>query len=75
MPATEARVLVRRYFGQGHDINFVPVRQWLLDGLVTVGARHRPAFTAHFLDLLRDKDVPASMKLAWNDNVRSLLDV
>ena len=75
LPATEARVLVRRYFGQGHDINFVPVRQWLLDALVTVGARHRPAFTAHFLDLLRDKDVPASMKLAWNDNVRSLLDV
>jgi hypothetical protein len=75
VPATEARVLVRRYFGQGHDINFVPVRQWLLDALVTVGARHRPAFTMHFVDLLRDKDVPASMKLAWNDNVRSLLDV
>ena len=73
-PAADALILARRYFGQGHDMNFVSIRQWLVDALVTVGSRHRPTFTVRLLDLLRDKDVPATMKLAWNEKVRALLD-
>lgn len=74
-PAPEARSLARRYFGHGHDINFLPVREWLVHSLATIGARCRPDFTVHVLALLRGRDVPASMKLAWNDKLRGLLDL
>jgi hypothetical protein len=73
-PAPDARTLARRYFGQGHDMSFLPVRQWLLQSLGTIGTRHRPIFTTETIALLRGPDVPASLKLAWNETVRGLLD-
>jgi len=73
-PSPEARALARRYFGQGHDMNFLPVKQWLVDGLATIGTRHRPRFTEHLLEQLRGREMPASMKLAWNKIIRELLD-
>ncbi len=73
-PTSEARLLARRYFGQGHDISFVPIRQWLAYSLVTVGTRNRPEFTAQVIALLGEADIPASLKLAWNEEIRRLLD-
>jgi hypothetical protein len=72
-PAPEAVALARRYFAQGHDISFLPVKQWLLDGLATVGNRWRLRFAQHVLESLRGKDIPAGMKLAWNETVREIL--
>ncbi|HWF09638.1 MAG TPA: restriction endonuclease, SacI family [Bryobacteraceae bacterium] len=74
VPGAEARALARRYFGQGHDMNFLSVKQWLIDALAIVGSRYRPRFTANLLESLRGKDIPAAMRLAWNGKVRELLD-
>lgn len=74
LPSPDAYALARRYFGQGHEMTFLPILQWLIDGLATIGSNGRPFFTMHVLDLLRSRDTPASMKLAWNETIRMLLD-
>ena len=74
VPSPEARALARRYFAQGHDMSFLPVRTWLVQSLATIGTRNRPVFTTEMISLLRGPDVPASLKLAWNEAVRGLLD-
>ena len=74
-PEAAALELARRYFGQGHEMNFLPVRAWLLHALVTIGSRYRPVFTAHVLGLLGERDVPAALKRAWNENIRAVLEV
>ena len=73
-PSPEAKELASRYFGQGYEINFMPVREWLLHTLVTVGSRYRPEFTVQVLALLREKDVPTAVKRAWNEKVRAVLE-
>jgi hypothetical protein len=72
-PAPEAKALARQYFGQGHDISFLPVADWLVHSLGTIGPRCRSQFITNFLALLRERDVPAALKLAWNDHIRQLL--
>lgn len=73
-PTSEARVQARRYFGQGYELNFLPVREWLLHGLTMIGSRHRPEFTAQSIALLTDRDMPTALKLAWNETVRGLIE-
>lgn len=72
-PADEAYAVARQYFAQGHDISFLPVRDWLLHTLGTVGPRCRGTFTSAFLELLGRRETPANLKLAWNEAVRDLL--
>ena len=72
-PTRDARDLARRYFAQGHDMSFLPVRNWLVNSLGTIGSRWRPAFVRHVLSLLQETSVPASLKLAWNSHIQELL--
>src|ERR1700733_8540199 len=74
VPTPEARTLARQYLGQGHDISFLPVKDWLVSTLGTVGPRCRAEFTVNFLALLGSPDVPATLKLAWNTHIRRLLE-
>lgn len=73
-PALEAKELAQRYFGQGHEMNFLPVKAWLLNSLVTIGSRYRPEFTVNILALLGAKDMPTAVKRAWNEKVRAVLE-
>jgi len=73
IPDDEARAAARQYFAQGHDISFLPIKDWLINSFGTIGAKCRSIFTNEFLDLLGDRDVPAALKVAWNDKVQSLL--
>jgi SacI restriction endonuclease len=73
-PAPEARTLARQYFGQGHDISFLPVGDWLVHSLGTIGPRCRSQFITNFIALLRAGDVPAALKLAWNAQIRRLME-
>ena len=73
-PAPDARMLARQYFGQGHDISFLPVGDWLVHSLGTIGPRCRSYFITNFITLLGARDVPAVLKLAWNDQIRCLLE-
>jgi hypothetical protein len=74
VPTPDARALAKQYMGQGHDISFLPVKDWLLSSLGTVGPRCRADFTLNFIRLLGAADVPVTLKLAWNQHVRRLLE-
>ena len=72
-PTDEARSAARAYFAQGHEINFLPVKDWLITVLTSLGTQGRSVFTSHLLSLLESKDTPAAIKVAWNDYVRKLV--
>ena len=72
-PTPDARAAAQRYFAQGHEINFLPVRDWLVNTLGTIGREGRDAFTREFLKLLDSRAVPVTVKVAWNDQVRALV--
>lgn len=72
-PTEDARNAARTYFSQGHEINFVQVKEWILNNLATLGAKCRSMFTEELLALLDARDVPASVKIAWNDIVRKVV--
>jgi hypothetical protein len=73
-PSEEARKAAITYFSQGHEINFVQVREWILNNLATLGLKCRSVFIKEILLLLDAREVPASLKLVWNDTVRKLVE-
>jgi|ERR1041385_4388524 hypothetical protein len=73
LPTPDAREAARQYFAQGHDINLIPVKDWILTILSTIGPRCRRIFTERFMELLGTKGVPAALKVAWNDQLDRLL--
>jgi hypothetical protein len=72
-PSDDAQASARAYFSQGHEINFVQIKAWVLNNLATLGSKCRGKFTKEMLTLLDGRDVPASLKLVWNDAVRKLV--
>lgn len=73
LPTDEARQAARKYFSQGHEINFLQVQDWIVNNLGTMGAKCRGIFTHEVLGLFDTRDVPPSVKVAWNDIVKEVL--
>lgn len=69
-PAGDARVVVRQYRGQGHDVSFLTVKEWLVSTLGTIGPRCRSMFTDNFLTLLGAHETPAGLSLAGNEHIQ-----
>lgn len=72
-PTDEARSAAQAYFAQGHEINFLPVKDWIITVLTSLGTQGRSIFTGNLLTLLESKETPAAIKVAWNDYVRKLV--
>ncbi len=68
----EALQQLRQYFAQGHEVNFVVIKDWLLMVLATIGREGRVIFNRTFMDLLDDADVPTALRVTWNDMVEQL---
>ena len=73
VPTEEARAAAKQYFAQGHDINFVPVKDWIITTLTTIGSKCRAQFTENFIELLSVGTVPGKLKVAWNDLIQGLV--
>ena len=52
---------------------FVNILQWVLPNLLTLGSTCRSAFTESLANLLDSDDVPARVKLSWNDIIGRLV--
>lgn len=72
VPTNDARAAAQQYFAQGHDISFLPVKDWLVNCLGTIGHKARSIFTKEFVNLLDNREIPAALKVAWNDRVKDL---
>jgi len=75
VPTEDARNAARAYFSQGHEVNFVQAKDWMVNNLATIGAKCRSKFTKELLTLLDGRDVPAAVKISWNDIVRKLVSI
>ena len=73
--AEQARIQARSYFAQGHEVNFIQIKDWIHQTLVTIGAAGREAFFAALMGRLADEETPTVMKTAWNDEVDRLTRV
>ncbi len=74
-PSAEARSQARQYFAQGHEVNFVAVRDWILMGLVTLGVRGRHCFNEQLMAQLTETGMPQALRVAWNQCVNEILTV
>ena len=69
----DAMQQVRRYFAQGHEINFVVVAEWISAVLATLGSAGRLVYLEALLELIDRDDTPVAVKSAWNDNVSRII--
>lgn len=72
-PTEEAREAARQYFAQGHDVNLISVKDWIITTLSTIGPKCRRIFTERFMEILGSKGVPAALRVAWNDQLNRLI--
>ena len=72
-PAETAEQM-RRYFAQGHELNFVVIQDWAEAVLVTIGSPGRALFIKRVADLLNTTDTPAALKVAWNESVNAVVN-
>ena len=68
-----ARAQARQYFAQGHEVNFLEIKDWILMSLATMGTHGRAVFNRTLTELLDGPDVPRSLKVAWNSQVNRLV--
>lgn len=73
-PDEYAREIAKGYFSQGHEINFLQINEWIINNLATIGLKCRSCFTEEVLNLLENRDIPASVKVAWNDSLKTIVN-
>lgn len=71
--AAGAVELANRYFTQGHEVNFMEIRNWIVQVLSITGAEGRAEFLSRVIDFLDDPQVPKSIKTGWNEVVASVM--
>ena len=70
---SDARQQARQYFAQGHEVNFVEIKNWILTLLATMGNKGRTAFNRQMIQMLESDEVPSAMKTAWNQQLDRLI--
>ncbi len=74
-PDPDAQKQAERYFAQGHEVNFVDIKNWVLNTLSTIGKSGRLAFNGEIINLLGANDVPRLMKVGWNEQIQKLTKI
>ena len=65
--AADAIRQARRYFSQGHEVNFMEIKDWMVNILSLLGKPGRDKFMSAMVSFLETDDVPAAVKTAWNE--------
>jgi hypothetical protein len=65
----------RQYFTQGHEVNFLEVKNWILMILATLGHKGRGSFNQFLVQKLASPENPPAIKLAWNNAIALLTSV
>jgi hypothetical protein len=74
-PDDSARHAARNLFSQGYEINFVNVVDMIINNCLVLPAYARDVFTHKMMSLLDARDVPASVKIKWNEAVKAVLHI
>ena len=65
----DAKLQARHYFSQGHEVNFLEIKNWILMCLATMGKKGRAIFNHVLVNLLDAPDIPKSLKVSWNEQI------
>ena len=60
-------------YGIGYDINFMKLSNFVLSVFIAGDSNTRALFMNKMLELLRQRDVPACVKTAWNDALQETI--
>lgn len=71
----QTKIQMRQYFSQGHEVNFLEIKNWILMTLATLGKKGRATFNRILLDRLSSEDIPSSLKVAWNKQIARITSV
>jgi hypothetical protein len=74
-PDDTARQAARNLFSQGYEINFANVVELITNNFLSLPANAREIYTDKMLALLDSKEVPAAVKVKWNESVKSVLQI
>jgi len=74
-PNESARQAARNLFSQGYDINFASVTGLIINAFHTLPSFARKRFTVEMIRLLDTMEIPASVKMIWNDCVTSIVEI
>ncbi len=74
-PDEEVMRQARQYFSQGHEVNFLEIKNWILVIPATIGKTGRAVFNEVLLEKLNASDIPAALKDAWNKQVERITSV
>jgi hypothetical protein len=69
-----ARQQAKQYFAQGHEVNFLAIKDWVVMLLASIGVRGRGIFLSGLLEMIDDPSMPRSIKVAWNRGIAALVD-
>ena len=72
-PSDDAYAVAKTYFSQGYDINFIKLSNFVISVFMAGNSTTRSIFMEKMLTLLRQGDIPASVKTAWNDALQSTI--
>ena len=67
-----ARQQAQKYFTQGYDVSLADIEQWLVNTLVTVGAKGRKLFQDRMIELLSGSETSTVLRVAWNEEIEKL---
>lgn len=68
----DAKRQARQYFSQGHEVNFMEIKNWILTILSALGKPGRELFNKSLVEKLDAEDIPPSLKLAWNEQIAKI---
>lgn len=69
----DARALARQYFTQGHEVNFLDIKEWILMSLATMGKLGRDTFNRILISLMDAPGIPRNVKVGWNNHIAQLV--
>jgi hypothetical protein len=65
----------KQYFLQGHEVNFLEMKNWVLMVLATLGKKGRSIFNGVLAENTSNKDFPAALKISWNKQIARITSI
>lgn len=65
----------QKYFSQGHEVNFLEIKEWILMILATLGSKGRTVFNRYLVNKLAEPENPPEIKIAWNKTIAKIISV
>jgi len=62
----------KKYFAQGHEVNFLEIKNWIVSMLSILGSHGRSIFLNSLAEYLNNMDIPKVLKVAWNDTMQRI---